>query len=40
MIGEAFAGMSSKEIAVLKHNLARIRDNISAAAPAAKAVNQ
>ncbi|MEO7635413.1 MAG: MarR family transcriptional regulator [Sphingomicrobium sp.] len=40
MIGEAFAGLEPDEITALKSNLARIRENISAAAPTTKAVNQ
>ena len=40
MIGEAFAGLSSDELDNLRAHLARIRDNISAAAPPAKASNQ
>ncbi len=32
MMVEAFAGLSAEHLAELKHNLARIRDNISAAA--------
>lgn len=40
MIGEAFAGLSERDLAVLRASLSRIRDNISAAAPTAKAANQ
>ncbi len=40
MIGEAFAGLSARELDVLRSSLSRVRDNISAAAPTAKAANQ
>lgn len=40
MIGEAFAGLSDEDLAALRASLSRIRGNISAAAPAAKAGNQ
>jgi MarR family transcriptional regulator for hemolysin len=40
MIGEAFAGLSEEDLAMLRSKLARIRENISTAARTAKAANQ
>ena len=40
MIGEAFAGLSDDDLEALRSRLARIRENISAAAQTAKAGNQ
>lgn len=40
LIGEAFAGLSGEQLENVRRSLARIRDNLSAVTPAAKAANQ